>query len=502
VLLRVSDEVPSRARCADPEVQAIIEAGTESVEWISQEFAGVDLRDKRLDRRLVMTAAQLAKSPGSPINEACGDWASTQAAYRLFDNHRASPEAILAPHVEETAARMAACAGPPLLVMQDTVFFSYGQHPKTRGLGPIGNSNSVHERGLIMHNALAFTTSGVPLGILSQRIWARQEVPEEGYQEKIERLQVTPIEEKESSKWLLALEETVARTPRGVKVVTVADRESDFFEFLAAAQERRASFLIRARTDRLLVAEESAGHESLLEAVAHAPLLGSLEVQIPGNGKRKARSAHVAVRVTQVTIKAPPRRGAAKASGSIEPLALNAIWAVEEMAPESVEPISWVLLTNLPVADFEAASEKIGWYGKRFAIETWHKVLKSGCQVERCLLESAERLARYLTLFSIIGVRLMHVAYLARVTPQLPATEVFSQEEIEALHVRVHHSRLPDKPPTLREAVRMIGSLGGHLGRKGDGEPGMTVLWRGWISLYETVIAFRAAREAGMIDSS
>lgn len=492
----------SRRACrADPEVQAIIEAGTEPVEWISREFAGVDLCDKRLERRLVMTAAQLAKSPGSPINEACGDWASTQAAYRLFDNHRASPEAILAPHIQETAARMAAYTGP-LLVIQDTVFFSYGQHPKTRGLGPIGNSNALQERGLIMHNALAFTTSGVALGILSQRIWARQEVPEEGYQEKIERLQVTPIEEKESSKWLLALEETMARMPREVKAVTVADRESDFFEFLAAAEEHRAWFLIRARTDRLLVAEDSAGHESLLEALAQAPQLGSLEVQIPGNGKRKARNARLAVRVVQVTIKAPPRRGAAKASGSIEPIALNAIWAVEEAAAESGEPISWVLLTNLPVADFEAASEKIEWYGRRFAIETWHKVLKSGCQVERCLLETAERLSRYLTLVSIIGVRLMHVAYLARSHPQLPATEVFSPEEIEALHVRVHRARPPAKPPTLREAVRMIGSLGGHLGRKGDGEPGMTVLWRGWISLYETVIAFRTARAAGMIDSS
>jgi hypothetical protein len=48
----------------------------------------------------------------------------------------------------------------------------------------------------------------------------------------------------------------------------------------------------------------------------------------------------------------------------------------------------------------------------------------------------------------------------------------------------------------------MLGSLGGHLGRKCDGEPGMTVIWRGWISLYETVIALRAAREAGLIDSS
>jgi hypothetical protein len=152
---------------------------------------------------LIKTAEQLASSPGSPINEACEDWASTQAAYRLFDNGKASPQAILAPHIQATGKRMLAVGGP-VLVMQDTVFFSYGHHPKTKGIGPIGNSNSDHERGLIMHNALAFTPAGVPLGLLSQKIWSRREAPDEGYQETIERLQCTPIEEKESSKWLQA----------------------------------------------------------------------------------------------------------------------------------------------------------------------------------------------------------------------------------------------------------------------------------------------------------
>jgi hypothetical protein len=485
----------------DPEVQAIIEAGTASVQWVCAEFAGADLSDKRLDRRLIKTAELLASSPGSPINEACGDWASTQAAYRLFDNGKASPQAILAPHIRATVERMMGVSGP-VLVMQDTVFFSYGQHPKTQGIGPIGSSNSEHERGLIMHNALAFTTEGLPLGLLSQTTWARREVPEEGYQEKIERLQCTPIEEKESSKWLQALQETMARVPRGVQVITVADRESDFFEFLTQATEQRARFLIRARTDRMLVPEESEGFESILDAYASAAVLGSLTVQVPGNGKRKARTAQLQVRVAQVTIKAPYRRGAAKASGSREPIRVNVIAVTESAAPEGQEAISWVLLSNLPVPDFQSAAEKVQWYGKRWGIETWHKVLKSGCRVEACLLETAERLRRYLTLFSIIGVRLMHVAYLARVQPDLPAIEVFSQEEIEALHVRVHRALPPAKSPSLREAVRMLGSLGGHLGRKCDGEPGMTVIWRGWISLYETVIALRAAREAGLIDSS
>lgn len=495
-------EARKRSRCDDPEVQAIMEAGTGSAEWLREEFTGVDLGDKRLDRRLIKTAELLGKSPVSPINEACGDWASTQAAYRLFDNDKATPEAIREPHIAATVKRMVACGGP-VLVAQDTVFFSYGEHPKTRGLGPIGKSNEAHDRGLIMHNALAFTARGVPLGLLSQRIWARQEVSEEEYVEKILRLQCTAIEEKESSKWLLALRETVARTPKGVQVVTIADRESDFFEFLSAAKELGARYVIRACRDRKLVAEESAGWETMIEALAAAPVLGSLEVAIPGNGKRKARTAVIEVKVAQATIQPPQRRGQAKDSASTDPITVQVIGATESVPPTGQEAVSWVLLTNLPVPDFDAACEKVQWYGKRWGIETWHKVLKSGCKVEDCLLETGERLARYLTVFSIIGARLMHVAYLARVQPDLPATEVFSKEEIEALHVRVHKTLPPAKPPALREVVRLIGRVGGHLGRKCDGEPGMTVLWRGWMRLYEDVLVLRAHKQAlGLTDSS
>ena len=452
--------------CEDADVQAMMDAGTESVEWVTQEFARADLRDKRLDRRLVKTAEHLAKSPSSPINEACGTWASTQAAYRLFNNPKASPARILEPHWKATVTRMAGCGGP-VLVMQDTVFFSYGKHVKTRGLGQIGKSNAAHDRGLVMHNALAFTTSGVPLGIVSQSIWARGEIPEEDYQEKIERLQVTAIEEKESSKWLIALKETGQRAPGGVPTVTVADRESDFFEFFTQAKELRAKYVIRARTDRKLVPEDSAGCARMLEALSDAPALGSLTVEVPGNGSRKPRTASIEVRVAQVTIQPPPRRGAhAKASGSSEPVTVTLVGATEQSPPAGCESISWVLLTNLPVKDFESATEKVQWYARRWGIEVWHRVLKSGCKVEDCMLEEAERLNRYLTLFSIIGVRLMHVTYLARAQPDLPATEVFSQEEVEALHIRVTQALPPVNPaPTLRKVVRMLGKLGGHLGR-------------------------------------
>ncbi|MEO7206810.1 MAG: hypothetical protein ABI145_08480, partial [Steroidobacteraceae bacterium] len=195
----------------------------------------------------------------------------------------------------------------------------------------------------------------------------------EGYQEKIERLQCMAIDEKEGVKWLLALRETVARTPRGVTVITVADRESDFFEFLTQATELRANFLIRARTDRRLIFEDSAGAASMIEALANVQALGKLTVQIPGNGSRRALTAHLEVRIARVTIMPPQRRGKAKISGSTEPITVNLIGATEHAPPAGIETLSWVLLSNRSVPDFAAAAENIEWYGKRWSIETWHK---------------------------------------------------------------------------------------------------------------------------------
>jgi hypothetical protein len=485
----------------DVDVQAIMEGAPECVDWVRHEFGTVDLGDERLNKRLIKTVQFLLASPLSPINEACPTWADTQGAYRLFDNERTEPLALARPHIRSTADRIAEVSGH-VIVAQDTCFLSYGQHPRTRGLGPIGKSNSEREHGLCMHTALAFTTSGVPLGILSHNLWARDEVPEEERQEKIERLMDMPIEQKESFKWLQAHRETMARVHQRSrsKVVLVADREADIWELITEVKEEsEGHFLIRAKyEDRKLVPEESDGYDVILDALAAAEVLGGMIVHIPSNGKRKARDAKVELRATLVTLKAPHKRGRAKESASSEPVSVYVVQATEIRAPEGETPITWVLLTDLVVTGLAGAVEKVDWYGKRWGIEVWHRVLKSGCTVEKCRLETAERLRRYVTIFSIIAVRLMHVAYLARDLPDIPATEVFSWKKIEALHIRLNKELLPPeaKVPTLREVVRMIGSLGGHLGRKCDGEPGLMVVWRGWMRLFEDVVMLDAHRQA------
>ena len=153
----------------------------------------------------------------------------------------------------------------------------------------------------------------------------------------------------------------------------------------------------------------------------------------------------------------------------------------EVQAPAGVESVEWMLLTNVGVRSLEDAIERVSWYRKRMEIEAYHKVLKSGCAVEDCRLGKSERLKPYLTLCSIIAWRLFWMTKINREQPDALCTAVLAEHEWKALYCIIHRTtKLPEKLPTVKEAIRWIGQLGGFLGRKGDKEPGITVIWRGW----------------------
>ncbi|MCP4454494.1 MAG: IS4 family transposase, partial [Planctomycetes bacterium] len=132
----------------------------------------------------------------------------------------------------------------------------------------------------------------------------------------------------------------------------------------------------------------------------------------------------------------------------------------------------------------------------RWQIEVWHKVLKSGCKVEACQLESGDRLIRYLTLKSVIAWKLFWLTHLNRTQPDAPCTVILTNQEWQALYATIHKTLdLPDDVPTVREATHWIAQLGGFLGRAGDGEPGVTVLWRGWQRLQDFVRFWRIVQQ-------
>jgi hypothetical protein len=69
-------------------------------------------------------------------------------------------------------------------------------------------------------------------------------------------------------------------------------------------------------------------------------------------------------------------------------------WVDREVAgkPQNRDKIEWKLITDLAVQSRNDAIEKVNWYATRWKIETFHKILKSGCRAEESQLRTAERL--------------------------------------------------------------------------------------------------------------
>jgi hypothetical protein len=180
------------------------------------------------------------------------------------------------------------------------------------------------------------------------------------------------------------------------------------------------------------------------------------------------------VRFAKISLKPPKRKP------KLQELIIGAVLAQEVDAPEDVEPIEWMLLATCPVRNFEEATEKLAWYAVRWGIEVYHRTLKSGCKIEERQLGDADRIETCLGIDMVVAWRIFHLTKLGRETPDVPCTVFLEEAQWKALNTYVtRNPTAPEHPPSLREAMRMIASLGGFLGRKGDGEPGTKTLWIG-----------------------
>ena len=436
-------------------------------DWAEAEFAQAPLGDQRLVERCCQLGRAFYARPQASLPQACGSRARTKAAYRFFDNPRVTMSAILQSHYQATGQRVA--AEPVVLAVQDTTSLNYSTHPATELLGLIG-SELEGPIGLLVHSTLAFNLAGTPLGLLDVQSWTRDP---EAFGKKHQRKEL-PFAAKESARWLRSLEalERAQQQCPQTRLVSVGDREADIYELFvwATAKPGRPALLVRAEQARLL----AEGQASLWTHVASQPVAGELDLQVPRRDQRPSRVTLLSVRFAAVELQPPGRK---KPLGSVR---LWAVLAREETPPAGGEPVEWALLTTLPVADFAGAQEKLRWYAGRWGIEVFHRVLKSGCQIEQRQLAGADRLEACLAIDLVVAWRIFHLTKLGRQTPEVPCTVYFEEHEWKALLAHAtQSSQVPKEPPCLREAVRMVASLGGFLGRKADGEPGTQTMWLG-----------------------
>ena len=484
--------------------------------WALAESAGADCGDARLTKRLGILLSAMGNAPSASIPSACaGGHAEIAAAYRFFDHAATTPERLLAPHIEQTRQRMKGY--DTVLLVQDTTEHDMTQpQRRVRGAGPLDGSQ---RQGAFLHLLHAYSAQGVSLGSLWQRIIVRAEEPQNGRKKAKTRGQYReqPIKQKESHRWIEGMEQAhrAARDHPAQRIICIADSEADIYEYLATAQqtpcaapaEPRAQWIVRACQDRLVRTTQGGQTPSeqvtakLWEHSRAQPVIAEQPLQVRGRPApkvtcdkrqrrqpREDRETRIAVRAASVTIQAPQRPG-----GKGPAVSINIVLVSEIGAPEGDVPVEWLLLTSLPIGSAAAVSEIIEAYRKRFLIEVFFRVLKSGCRIEAKRFEQCDRHLSLLALAIIIAWRVQSLTQAAQHEPETSAGKYFEAFEWQAAWAVVkREKRTSEQAPPLAEMVELVARLGGWIKRspKQTSPPGVQTLWQGLHRLHDLATAW------------
>lgn len=459
--------------------------------WVREEMATVELDDKRLNERLARILSDVGDRSTASIPAACGGHAETTAAYRFFDNDKATWEKILKPHYEQTRRRIA--EQPAVLLVQDTTEIDLTR--PSRPVAGAGWLDGSSRRGAFLHLLEAFATDGTPLGAAWADVWSREESEEpvvsQSDQQKQRRRKTTPIEEKESRRWLTGLRQAreVAQQSPDVTCVCVADSAADIYELFAEPRGDRNAvhWLMRACQDRALTKDSGESSRRIRAAVLATPVLFTQAISVRGRKAKVAcetrarrqprgsRETEVEVRATPVRLRPPwhPER-------SLSPVTVNVVLVRESDPPADDTPVEWILVTTLSIDDVEQVRQVLQYYTVRWMIEVLFHTLKSGCRVEERRFQHIDRLLPCLALYLIVAWRTLFTCRLTRSCPDVECVVIFEPSEWQSVWMAVHRQPPPRNPPRLADMVRLIAQLGGYVNRPNRRDPpGPKTLWLG-----------------------
>ena len=413
-----------------------LEESLRSEQWVKAEFGDADLGHQDATQRLVCIAHAKARNPSATYSECCaGDRHELKAYYRFINkkHERMNPAGILSGHRQRTIRRIK--GHRRVLAVQDTTDLDFSERLHCNDLGDIGkNQTGAVSQGLKMHSLLPLSEAGLPLGVLSTNIYA-------AHFDREDHAKNRPIEEKESYRWLRTIDELaeVSEWAPETELIAVGDRESDLFE-LFDYRRRKARYihrLVRARYDRCLEDEP----RKLFAHLESLPVMGEATITVPRQREKKgkpsqpgrislpARHAKVQLRWDKVTISAP-QTTQTRHMPSVE---LWALLLTEIDPPDGAKPLRWVLLTTVPIESRKQAMRCLRWYTRRWRIEEWHRVLKSGCHIEAHQHQSAAKLACAIAIDTVMAWRVMLLTLLGREAPDMRCKLIFEPWECRLL---------------------------------------------------------------------
>jgi hypothetical protein len=431
-----------------------------------KDFPHLDFGDIRRDERFVTIINNISTQPGSSIPKQNKRWYDTKATYEFFKNEDVSIEALKKTMMLYGAKQVS--DKMQLLILQDISSISYNDL-QAEGLGYLDNKEG---RGILCYSSMAATTEGLPLSLLYQHTWIRP-LDEVG---KSSKRKQNNFEDKESYRWYEGMQQVNKLLEQSIHKIHIADREADIYELFFHACESNTDLLIRARHNRQL---SNGSH--LWNNVAEQPVAATVSLDIPDKTGRKKLEVRAEVRYHQVEILRPVRN-----KSSYESVILTAIEIKEINGGNKNEEdiIHWKLLTTLEVNSATDALQCVQWYTYRWLIERFHYVLKSGTKIEELQLKDAESLQKAIAVYSMAAFRVMQLVYESRHHPEVNCEVILTKAQWKTLYMLIHgNNQIPKQPPSLQQAVMWIGRLGGHLGRKSDGPPGLKVVWQGYQQL-------------------
>jgi hypothetical protein len=439
--------------------------------WAEQQFGSAALNDRRRTRRLVESAARIALQPERTLPQVF-DWNGLRAFYRLCDQEAVTLATVQQPHWQQT--RRAMGGHPLVLILHDTTELDFTSHKALQGTGPIGDGRG---RGFLQHNSLAvLPRPRQVLGLAYQQWRLRQPAPADDHSSRRKRRQ------RESLLWLEGIR-AAGRPPAGCCWVDVGDRGCDIYEAMVAARAVGHEFLFRLTHQRQVFTTPAQDASAYLLAYARGlPSQGRDQVAIPSRGGRPARTAAVQLAAAPVWVPAPVKTPQRRRQPVV------AAWVVrvwEADPPAGVAPLEWLLLSSLPATTLEELKERRDWYGCRWLVEVYHDVEKNGCCEEGRRFETAARMEACVAVLAVVAVRVLQLRCAAAVQPDAPAEQVATAPEVALVRRFTQHR---GRHFSVRDFVRGVARLGGFLGRRCDGEPGVRALWRGYQRLQDMLL--------------
>jgi Transposase DNA-binding len=446
-------------------------------------FGQAQLGDKRRTKRLVALVDTMCRHPGGTLPDKFNHPPDLRAFYNLMNRPEVTHAVLIESHTAETQRRIADLhAGQVVLHLHDATELDFTS--KTTLLDHLGQIGQGSRRGYICHNSLAVRAdTGETLGLLSQILHHRADVPEgETTKEKRER------EDRESRLWIHGAA-ACGPVPAGMVGIDVSDSLSDTFEYMAYEVTQQRCFVLRAKENRKLETAVN-GRWYLLDAVRSLPGSGQRQVEVLPSSKRQGRTATVKVAFAAVHLAVPRKHSGEYAKA---PLPLWAVRIWEPNTPPGEDPLEWILLTNVPVANGTEAQVRADWYECRPIVEELHKGMKTGCGIETMQFEKIERLEPAIAVLSAVTTTLLRLRDAARAADAetRPAEEVVDPEYVEVLSS--HYGKKLGRNPSVKQFYTHVARLGGHQNRKCDGFPGWITLWRGWMKLQSMLDGYRAA---------